>query len=788
MTNRAVKKLYFGLSFTQFLFMPIPNRLALLALTLLSFLPTARADEGMWLPLLLKQLNEADMQKKGLKLTAEDIYSVNKGSLKDAVVQFGGGCTGEIISDQGLLLTNHHCGYGSIQSHSSVEKDYLTNGYWAMSPAEELPNQGLTATFIVRMEDVSKQVLQDVPATGISEDARERLVQQHSQQVAQAAVQGTHYRAFVRPMFGGNEYYLFVTEVFEDVRLVGAPPSSIGKFGGDTDNWMWPRHTGDFSLFRIYAGPDNKPAPYSPQNKPFTPRHHLPISLGGIKPGDFTLIFGFPGRTSEYLTSWGVDEVYSLSDPAKVKVRDTKLQILDADMKASDKVRIQYAAKYASLANYWKKWQGEMRGLKRLDAVTRKREQETRFQQWANQGDAARRATYAGLLPEFEKNYRAERDVSLARDYVTEAALGVELVQYATSLLPLADIKSAADRTAAAQKAKTGINGFFKNYNKPTDQKVAAALLAMYAENTPPTLLPDYVQALRKQYPGKGKWNVLPPTSSSAFAEAQRNISPSIDWTTYTEQLYAKSKLTTPESATAVLDEVAKGNVAALTNDPAYQLASAIVTNYRANILPPYQIANDNITLLSRTYIAGLRQMQTDKTFYPDANSTLRVAYGQVAGYEPRDGLQYAYYTTLDGIMEKADPTNPDFQVPARLVELYQKKDYGQYAVDGTVPVAFIATNHTTGGNSGSPVINGRGELIGTNFDRNWEGTMSDIMFDPDQVRNISLDVRYMLFVVDKYAGATRLIQEMTLVGKPEAESKPAKEAKVKKAKARQKA
>ncbi|QNE39589.1 S46 family peptidase [Hymenobacter sp. NBH84] len=744
--------------------MPITNRLALLALTFLFFLPSARADEGMWLPLLLKQLNEADMQKKGLKLTAEDIYSVNRGSLKDAVVQFGGGCTGEIISDQGLLLTNHHCGYSSIQSHSSVEKDYLTNGYWAMSPSEELPNQGLTATFIVRMEDVTKQVLQDVPATGISEDARERLVQQHSQQVAQAAVQGTHYRTFVRPMFGGNEYYLFVTEVFEDVRLVGAPPSSIGKFGGDTDNWMWPRHTGDFSLFRIYAGPDNKPAPYSPQNKPFKPRHHLPISLGGIKPGDFTLVFGFPGRTNEYLTSWGVDEIYSLSDPAKVQVRDTKLRILDADMKASNKVRIQYAAKYASLANYWKKWQGEMRGLKRLDAVARKQEQEARFQQWTTQGDIARRAAYANLLPEFEKNYRAERDVSLARDYVTEAALGVELMLYANSLLAVVDIKNAADRTAAVQKLKTGVNGFFRNYSKSTDQKVAAALLALYAENTPSTLLPDYVKTLQKQYPGKN------------------------GWTAYADYLYSKSRLTTPESANAVLDEVAKGNVAALTNDPAYQLASAIVTNYRANILPPYQIANDNITLLSRTYIAGLRQMQTDKTFYPDANSTLRVAYGQVAGYEPRDGVKYEYYTTLDGIMEKADPTNPDFQVPARLVELYQKKEYGLYAVDGTVPVAFIATNHTTGGNSGSPVINGRGELIGTNFDRNWEGTMSDIMFDPDQVRNITLDVRYMLFVVDKYAGATRLIQEMTLVGKPEANGKPAKEAKVKRGKRKQKA
>ncbi|WP_133272490.1 S46 family peptidase [Hymenobacter radiodurans] len=723
---------------------PFVTRLFLLVLTLISFLPAARADEGMWLPMLLKQLNEADMQKQGLQLTAEQIYSVNKGSLKDAVVQFGGGCTGEIISDQGLLLTNHHCGYSQIQSHSSVDKDYLTNGYWAMSRDQELPNPGLTATFIVRMEDVTSQVLAGVPTTGIAEAERERLVQQNGQRVAQAAVQGTHYQAFVRPFFNGNEYYMFVTEVFQDVRLVGAPPSAIGKFGGDTDNWMWPRHTGDFSLFRIYAGPDNKPATYSPDNKPFKPRHHLPISLNGVKPGDFTLVFGFPGRTNEYLTSWGVDELYSLSNPAKIKVRDAKLRLLDQDMKASDKVRIQYAAKYASLANYWKKWIGENRGLKKLDAVARKREQEARFTQWVNSGDAARKATYGALLPEFEKNYASLRDLTVARDYVTEAALGVELLLYANSLTALGDMAAAktspADLAAAVEKLKKGAVGFFKNYNKPTDQKVAAALLALYADGTPAAFLPDYVKTLRKQYPG--------PTG----------------WATFASSLYSKSRLTTQADAYAVLDEVAQGNARALLNDPAYQLVNAIVTNYRANILPPFTIATDNVAVLARTYLAGLRQMQTDRKFYPDANSTLRVAYGQVAGYEPADGVRYAYYTTLDGLMAKADSTNPDFEVPARLSDLYQKKDYGQYAVNGTVPVAFIATNHTTGGNSGSPVINGRGELIGVNFDRNWEGTMSDIMFDPDRVRNITLDVRYMLFVVDKYAGAKHLVDEMTIV------------------------
>ncbi|WP_413775188.1 S46 family peptidase [Hymenobacter weizhouensis] len=750
--------------------MCLSTRLALLALLLLSCLPQARADEGMWLPLLLKQLNEADMQKKGLKLTAEQIYSVNQGSLKDAVVQFGGGCTGEIISAEGLLLTNHHCGYGQIQQHSSVEKDYLTNGYWAMTRDQELPNPGLTATFIVRMEDVTSQVLAGVPTTGITEAEREQRVQQNSQRVGQAAVQGTHYQAFVRPMFQGNEYYLFVTEVFPDVRLVGAPPSSIGKFGGDTDNWAWPRHTGDFSLFRIYAGPDNKPAPYSAANRPFKPRHHLPISLQGVQPGDFTLVFGFPGRTNEYLTSWGVDEVYSVSNPAKIKVRDTKLRILDQDMKASDKVRIQYAAKYAGLANYWKKWIGENRGLKKLDAVARKQQQEAGFQRWAESGDEARRAAFAGLLPQLQKHYATVRDYTLARDYVTEAALGVELVAYANSLLPLLDLidkkAPAEERQAAVDRAKRGTTNFFRNYSAPTDQKVAAALLPLYATGTPPALLPAYVTTVQQQYAQAGGWPA------------------------YVAQLYGKSRLASEAGAQAVLDEVAAGNGQTLRQDPAAQLAQAIVATYRQQVLPTYTAATDNIALLQRTYVAGLRLQQPERKFYPDANSTLRVAYGQVAGYAPADGTRYDFYTTLDGIMEKADPTNPEFEVPARLTELYRTKDFGPYAYRGTVPVAFIATNHTTGGNSGSPVINARGELIGTNFDRNWEGTMSDIMFDPDRVRNITLDVRYMLFVVDKFAGAGHLVKEMTLVGAPGAAApagQPVKKVKVKRKAAKEK-
>ncbi|WP_243635868.1 S46 family peptidase [Hymenobacter edaphi] len=717
------------------------------ALLLALVLPAAaRADEGMWLPLLLKQLNEADMQQKGLKLSAEDIYSVNRGSLKDAIVQFGGGCTGEIISNEGLLLTNHHCGYGQIQQHSSVENDYLTKGYWAMTREQELPNPGLTATFIVRMEDVTGPVLQGIPA-GIPEADREKIVLQRSAEVAQKAVAGTHYKAFVRPMFNGGEYYLFVTEVFEDIRLVGAPPSSIGKFGGDTDNWMWPRHTGDFSMFRIYAGADNKPAPYSKANKPYVPRHSLPISLGGVRPGDFTLVFGFPGRTTEYLTSWGVEETYAVSDPAKVKIRDTKLRILDVDMKASDKVRIQYAAKYASLANYWKKWIGEMRGLKRLDAVRRKQQQEQQFRQWVQAGDAARQAKYGQILGQLEQQYRTVRPYVQARDYVMEAALGIELLTYANALQQYVDlIKDKAPQSeinAALEKTRKGTTGTFRNINIATDQKVAAALLPIYAENTPAELLPDHIKALR-----------------------QKNTTPEA-WQRFVADLYARSRLTSEESAQKVLDEVAKGNISSILNDPAYQLVAPIVATYRQQVLPTYTQAQDQITLLQRTYVAGLREQQPQRKFYPDANSTLRVAYGQVAGYQPADGVQYDYYTTLDGIMQKADPTNVDFEIPARLTELYEKKDYGPYAAGGTVPVAFTATNHTTGGNSGSPVINGRGELIGTNFDRNWEGTMSDLMYDPDRVRNITLDVRYMLFVVDKYAGATHLVREMKLVNGP---------------------
>jgi hypothetical protein len=734
------------------------NSKKLIALVLLafgSFTVSARYDEGMWLPMLLKQLNEADMQKKGMRLSAEDIYSVNKSSLKDAIVQFGGGCTGEIISNQGLLLTNHHCGYGQIQSHSSVENDLLTNGFWAMDRAQEKPNPGLTATFIVRMEDVTKQIMADIPAN-LPEAEREKRVQANIKKVQDQTTAGTHYNAIIRPFFYGNEYYMYVTETFRDIRLVGAPPESIGKFGGDTDNWMWPRHTGDFSLFRIYAGPDNKPADYSANNKPYTPKHHLPISLSGIKKGDFTMVFGFPGRTTEYLPSQAVREIVEISDPAKVKIRTVKLGILDQDMKADNKVRIQYAAKYASVSNAHKKWIGEMRGLKKLDAIAKKQAQEQQFAAWVAQ-ETGRKTTYSQVLPQFEQNYgQLAQGATLARDYFMEAVLGVELLNFAQGYAALANSLKATDPASLSQTAlqeqltrlSRSATGYFKNYNLPTDKKVFAALLQLYVKDLDQQYVPQALQAASQQYKG--------------------------NWAAYADKVYAASSLTSEEKVQQLLKLPAAQLQAKLLADPAVALINDLSTILRSKVLPVYTQLNDQNTLLNRTYLQGLREMQKDRKFYPDANSTLRVSFGQVDGYKPVDGVTYDYYTTLEGIIEKEDPAISDYKVPAKLKELYQKKDYGPYGVNGQMPVGFIASNHTTGGNSGSPVINARGELIGTNFDRNWEGTMSDIMYDPDRVRNISMDARYFLFIVDKFAGAGHLVKEMTLVNNGPQEATPA--------------
>lgn len=699
-----------------------------------------KADEGMWLPLFLKAMNEADMQSKGLKLSAEDIYSINKSSLKDAIVHFGGGCTAEIISDKGLMFTNHHCGYGQIQKHSTVENDMLTNGFWAKSKADELPNPGLTATIIIRMEDVTKRVLENVKE-GMSDAERENKVNESIAKIISETVKDTYYGAYIRPFFYGNEYYMFVTETFRDIRLVGAPPSSIGKFGGDTDNWMWPRHTGDFSIFRIYANKDNRPAEYSKDNVPYKPKYVIPISIKGIEENDFTMVYGFPGRTSEYLSSYAVNIIMNEQDPAKVKIRETRLKIWDEDMKASDRVRIQYSAKYAGLANYWKKWDGEIRGLKKADAINKKKLFEQDFLLKVNTDDDAK-AKYGTLFSDLEKNYMEISPWSKQRDYHSEAIMGIEALTAASYFRTIVDSlnagKTLIDPKKYIDKIKSDVTTFYKDYNAATDEKMCATMLKMYVDNIDASQRAGIFSVIDKKYKG--------------------------DFKKYAKDIYSKSIFVSQDKVMGMLSNIYK-NYKKIEKDPIFQLMSSCIVKYNTEVMPKYNELDAKITSLNRSYMKAMRELITTKKYYPDANSTLRVTYGKVNGYEPKDGIHYNYYTTLDGVMEKENPAVDEFVVAPRLKELYEAKDYGRYAnKKGELPVAFCASNHTTGGNSGSPVFNGEGQLIGTNFDRNWEGTMSDIFYNPDQVRNIVLDVRFTLFVIDKFAGAGYLLDEMKIV------------------------
>ena len=698
------------------------------------------ADEGMWLPLFLKAMNESDMQSKGLKLSTDDIYSINKSSLKDAIVHFGGGCTAEIISEQGLMFTNHHCGYGQIQAHSSVENDLLTNGFWAKSQAEELTNPGLTATLIVRMEDVTSKILENI-TIGMTEALREKKINEAMALIIKEATKDTHYGAYIRPFFYGNEYYMFVTETFKDIRLVGAPPSSIGKFGGDTDNWMWPRHTGDFSVFRIYANKDNKPAEYSKDNVPYKPKYVIPISIKGVEENDFTMVYGFPGRTTEYLSSFAVNLIMNESDPAKVKIREKRLSIWDADMKASDKVRIQYAAKYAGIANYWKKWDGEIRGLKKADAINKKILFEQDFLLKVNTDDDAK-GKYGNLFSDLQKLHAEISPWNKQRDYHSEAIMGIEGVTVASYFLNLIDSLKTGKKATSFQKnldkIKTDASALYKNYNAATDEKICAAMLKLFVDNIELSQRASIFLEIDKKYKG--------------------------DFEKYAKDIYSKSMFVSEDKVMAAIADMDK-NYKKVDKDPIFKLMRSCLTKYRSEISPKYAELDGKITILNRLYMKAMRELITTKKYYPDANSTLRVAYGKVEGYEPRDGVHYNYFTTLDGVMEKENPAVDEFVVAPKLKELYLKKDYGQYAnKSGDLPLAFCASNHTTGGNSGSPVFNGDGQLIGTNFDRNWEGTMSDIFFNPDQVRNIVLDVRFTLFVIDKFAGAGYLLNEMKLM------------------------
>ena len=702
---------------------------------------TVKADEGMWLPSLISQ-RIGDMQAKGFRLSAEDIYSINQASLKDAVVLFGGGCTGELISSEGLLLTNHHCGYAQIQKHSSVEHDYLKDGFWAMDRSEELPNPGLEVWFLDRMEDVTGAVL-DGYEPGMTEQQRDSVVRTNSEAIAgKAEKDGTGLRADVESLYYGNQYFLFVYRVFKDVRLVGAPPSSIGKFGGDTDNWMWPRHTGDFSIFRIYADKDNNPAEYSEDNVPYIPKKYFKISLGGVSEGDFTFIYGFPGRTQEYIVSEAVRYISEISDPHKIALRTLRLDIQDKYMSASQAVRIQYSSKNAAVSNSWKKWQGEMRGIRKMNTVETKKENERLFEEWAAGSE------YSGIVGRLDSLYRLMEPYAFATDYYNETARAIELTsfaaEYARRLEKAACASSPDEATQARESAKRLAAAFYKDYYMPIDKESFIALMDMFDRNIPSGFKPEYFTESMGRYGSAEAW------ADSLFGNS----------------VFSDSSALTKTVAAACADGVGT-DITLLTDDPAVEFGNEFRKWYMEGIRSVVQRLGSEITLLYRDYMKGQMEFNKDRAFYPDANLTLRVAYGSVQGYSPADGTYYLPMSTIEGIMQKDNPDIFDYNIPQRLRDIYAEKDYGEWTVTDasgrlTVPVCFIATNHTSGGNSGSPVINADGDLIGINFDRVWEGTMSDIVFDPDLCRNISLDIRYVLFIIDKVAGAGHLIDEMT--------------------------
>ncbi|MCF6365951.1 MAG: S46 family peptidase [Bacteroidales bacterium] len=702
-----------------------------------------KADEGMWIPLFLKKYNIDKMQKKGFKLTAEDIYSINQASMKDAVIIFGGGCTAELISDRGLILTNHHCGYYNIQSHSSLENDYLTNGFWAMSDKEELPNENLTVTFLVRMEDVTSKILAGITDDMKDED-REKLIEENIKAAEEKAAEGNDYKIKVKPFFYGNQYFLFVQKVYKDVRLVGAPPSAIGKFGGDTDNWMWPRHTGDFSLFRIYADENNEPAEYSENNVPFKPIKHFPVSIKGVKKGDFTMVFGYPGRTQEYLTSYAVDMIKNKINPHRINIRQNIIDIMSADMEKDPAVRIKYSAKYAGVSNYWKKWLGENRGLEILNAVAKKEATEEQLIKWIN-GSKDRIAKYGHLLPDFKKLYAEYTPYFLAEEYFYEAIWRMESVKFSSKMASLVR-KGEKNTEEDIESVKKYATKFFKDYNQETDKKLFKVLFKLYYENAGEQFQPEIMNIFE---------------TFNHFDLSKKDI---IDY--YTDYYFANTFFLNQEKFNEFMEKFSYGseNIEKIKNTPAYNFFYDFVNVYYTKITPFTEKYTTQIDKKKRFYMQALMEADTNKIFYPDANSTLRIAYGQVDTYEPKDGVKYQYYTTLKGVIEKDNPEIYDYDVPDKLKELYNNKDYGRYAENGEMHICFIASNHTTGGNSGSPVINGNGELIGVNFDRNWEGTMSDIMYDPDQCRNITLDIRYVLFIIDKFAGASHLVEEMTIV------------------------
>ncbi len=710
-----------------------------------------RAGEGMWIPMLLKQLNYAEMQKMGLRLTPEQLYSINHSSIKDAIAGLSNSphpqgffCTSEIVSDQGLLFTNHHCGYESVQKHSTVDHDYLKNGFWAMSKSEELPNEGLTASILVYMSDVTDSIVPQLDT--LSEKQRKPAAQKIISRLKKQASENGKYNVVIKPFFRGNEYYMFVYIVYRDVRLVGAPPSSIGKFGGDTDNWMWPRQTGDFTIFRIYTAPDGSPADYSKDNIPLKPKYHLPISLDGIKKDDFAMIWGFPGSTNRYLTAEGVKFRMDKYFPPLIEGFGKKLEIWKQHMDANEAVKIKYASNYAMIANSWKYFIGQKRGVKRLHIYDEKKAFEKQLTNWIN-ADITRKKKYGSMLNNIDKTYAQKSKIIEPLIYASITGIsGSEIIGFAQKLSGLEglmeQVKKEKNKEKRAKKQakvkkeiehlKTGLKDMYKDYDEATDRDVFAAMTKMYVEKTPDSLHPEYLQKLIKKF--KGNYNYL------------------------AGYVFSKSVLSYATKLNTFLD---KPSLKKLKKDPAFKL----MQGYMAKIMEAsvsYKSSN-NDTKARRLYMQAIQQMQPNKVFYPDANSTLRFSYGKIEPYSPRDAVEYDYQTHLYGVMEKEDPSNDEFIVPAKLKDLYQKKDYGPYGQNGKMDVDFLTTNDITGGNSGSPVINGKGELIGLAFDGNWEAMSSDIAFNKKLQRTICVDIRYILFIIDKYAGASNIVDELTI-------------------------
>lgn len=708
------------------------NKLVLLVITL--YFNLFAQQGGMWIPSLLEGMNEKEMKSLGMKISANEIYNVNKSSIKDAVPHFNGGCTSEVISDKGLLLTNHHCGYSQIQSHTTLENNYLENGFWAKKKQDELPNKNLSVTFIVKIEDVTSQILTPELNSLLDVDKKNKI-QENIKKARENIIKESHQDSKVVPFYYGNQYILFVTETFKDIRLVGAPPSFIGKFGNDTDNWVWPRHTGDFALFRIYADINNRPAEYSLDNIPYKPKHFFPVSIEGIKENDFTMVMGYPGRTQEYLPSVAVEQIVNVLNPIKIEMRDAALKVADGFMRKDPKIKIQYASKYASIANYWKKWIGENKGLIKSNAIDLKKKKEENF---LNIFEKQNKSEYLNLFSEFENDYKEIQDYALSRDIYQELTRNNEFFNIGNRLITVENLLKSRKEPEIIEiinRTKKSLEGIYKDYNPEVDVNVFEKLVDIYRGR-----MPKEMQSLTLK-------NITTPETI--------------------DNIYKKSILINEKELNDLLIKNPKEIFTILNEDPGYQWLKSIADIYNKTIEPNYQKINTKIAANQKIYMKAIMEYSSKKDrIFPDANSTLRVTYGKVKGYSPSNGVYYNPVTDAEGILEKYIPGDYEFDVSAKMIELIKAKDFGVYGENGKLPVNFIATNHTTGGNSGSPALDKNGNLIGLNFDRVWEGTMSDIHYDPEICRNIMVDTRYILWVIEKYAGATHLINEMKLVTK----------------------